>query len=214
MGVPARFAIEYPQRALELIRLLEDQARKRELLGSFGLLAAAAVLTIPYERMNASHFLHREEQDHDLATHLKRLDKVKFLEAPFWPKSPDANAWRQSRIMAAVDDVNRWRDEHGRHPLATEANTIAQRHASQVIRVLRNALAHGNIIYLDKDGREIAGNVMVYMAFLSRYEDERLEQRHTYRVLVTTEDAFIQFVKAWAGWVSQFPLNDRVAEAA
>lgn len=214
MGVPARFAIEYPQRALELIGLLEDEARKHQLLGSFGLLAAAAILTIPYERMNAAHFLHREERDHDLVTQLKRLEKVPFLEAPFWPKPPDAELWRQSRIMASIDDVEKWRDERGQHPLAKGANTIGRRKASEVIRILRNALAHGNIIYLDKDGREIEGNVMVYMAFLSRYEAERLEQGQTYRVLVTTEDGFIQFVKAWAGWVSHFPLGDRVAEAA
>ena len=214
MGVPARFAIEYPQRALELIGLLEDEARKRQLLGSFGLLAAAAILTIPYERMNAAHFLHREEHDHDLAAHLKRLDKVRFLEAPFWLKPPGLGLWRQSRIMASVDDVGKWRDERGLPSLAKEANTIGRRKASEVIRILRNALAHGNIIYLDKDDREIAGNAMVSMAFLSRYEAERLEQDQTYRVLVTTEDGFIQFVKAWAEWVSRFPLDARVVEAA
>jgi hypothetical protein len=216
MGVPARFAIEYPQRALELIGLLEEQARKRELLGSFGLLAAAAILTIPYERMKTSHFLHREERDHDLASNLKRLDKVGFLAAPFWQAQHDVDAWWQSRIMASVDEVEQWRDELGNHPLTKEANTIARRNAGEVIRVLRNALAHGNIIYLDKDGREIAGNVMIYMAFLSRYEEtaEQRDKAETYRVVVTTEDAFLRFVKAWARWVSGFPLNDRVAEAA
>lgn len=78
MGVPSRFAIEYPQRALELIQLLEDEARQRDVVGSFGLLAAAAVLTIPYERMKASHFLHDERQDQDLVAQIKRLGKVKF----------------------------------------------------------------------------------------------------------------------------------------
>ena len=63
MGVPSRFAIEYPQRALELIQLFDKSARRRDLVGSFGLLAAAAVLTIPYERLKASHFLHDKEKD-------------------------------------------------------------------------------------------------------------------------------------------------------
>jgi hypothetical protein len=40
----------------ELIQLFDKSARRRDLVGSFGLLAAAAVLTIPYERMKASHF--------------------------------------------------------------------------------------------------------------------------------------------------------------
>src|SRR5688572_22216178 len=105
MGVPARFAIEYPQRALELIGMLEEPARKCDLLGSFGLLAAAAILTIPYERMRASHFLHNEKRDVDLVKHFKKLDKVKFFQAPFWLAAPDAAAWRQARIVNTVEDV-------------------------------------------------------------------------------------------------------------
>ncbi len=101
-------------------------------------------------------------------------------------------------------------------PLSANANTIKERKAEEVIRVLRNALAHGNIIYLDKDGREIAGNRMVYLAFLSRYEEtkEQRELATTYRVVVTSEDEFLHFVKAWARWVSSFPLDYGVSEAA
>ena len=49
----------------------------------------AAALTIPYERMKASHFLHDQERDHDLADQIRELGNVKFLSAPFWA----ANAW-------------------------------------------------------------------------------------------------------------------------
>jgi hypothetical protein len=213
--VPSRFAIEYPQRALELIRLFEDKARRRDLVGSFGLLAAAAVLTIPYERMKASHFLHDEQQDHDLAAQIKKLEKVKFLSAPFWGTEVPGE-WRQSRIMESVDRVDDWKDQEGRPSLSTSANTIEKRKAGEVIRVLRNALAHGNIIYLDKNGREIAGNPMEYMAFLSRYEESEEERklRTTYRVVVASEEGFLHLVKSWASWVSSFPLDYAVSEAA
>lgn len=216
MGVPDRFAIEYPQRALQLIDLLEGPARHSDLLGSFGLLAASAVLTIPFERMKPSHFLHEEDRDADLVKSLKDLTKARFLEAPFWQSAPEANAWRQSRIMNSVDEVHAWHDEDGRHPLSDEANTIDKRKAEKVLRVLRNALAHGNIIYLDKDWREIAGNQMVYMAFLSRYEETEEEhaKAETYRVVVTTEEAFLHFVKSWAKWIGTLALDHRVAKAA
>lgn len=216
MGVPDRFAIEYPQRALQLIEMLEEPARKHDLLGSFGLLAAAAILTIPFERMRATHFLHDEDRDADLVKHLKALEKAKFLEGPFWQAEPEAAAWRQSRIVNEVDEVYCWRDQDGNHPLSDAANTIQTRKAGEVLRVLRNALAHGNIIYLDKEGREIAGNRMVYMAFLSRYEEtlEERERAETYRVLVTTEEAFLHFVRSWALWVGGLDLDPRVAKAA
>jgi hypothetical protein len=216
MGVPDRFAIEYPRRALELIEMLEASAREKSLLGSFGLLAASAVLTIPFERMRTSHFLHNDQRDGDLAKHLKALEKVEFLKAPFWRKPPDGRAWRQSRIMSDVDKVHRWQDPDGCDPRSEESNTIQTRKASEVLRVLRNALAHGNIIYLDKDGQEIAGNQMMYMAFLSRYEEtqEQREKAETYRVVISTEEAFLYFVKCWAEWIGGLALDRHVASAA
>jgi len=213
MGVPSRFAIEYPQRALELIQLCEDAARRNDLVGSFGLLAAAAVLTIPFERMKATHFLHDEAKDFDLAAQIKKLEKVKFLDAPFW-EGQTPGAWHQARVVRAVDNVDEWQDDAGRPSLSPDANTMDRRKAEEVIRVLRNALAHGNIIYLDKDGREIAGHRMTHMAFLSRYEETReQQQKATYRVVVASEDEFLRFVKAWATWIGSFPLNASVEEA-
>lgn len=216
MGVPDRFAIEYPRRALELIGMLEAPARENDLLGSFGLLAASAILTIPFERMRTSHFLHNDARDGDLVKNLKELEKVIFLEAPFWRTAPDDGIWRQSRIVNAVDEVHRWLDQDGCDPRSEEANTIQTRRASEVLRVLRNALAHGNIIYLDKNGQEIAGNQMVYMAFLSRYEESaaQREQAETYRVVITTEEGFLQFVKSWAQWIGSLDLDRRLATAA
>lgn len=216
MGAPDRFAIEYPRRALELIGMLEPSARENNLLGSFGLLAASAVLTIPFERMRTSHFLHDQAHDDDLVKNLKALGKADFLKAPFWRKPPDDGSWRQSRIVSPVDKTHDWKDPYGRDPRSDDANTIQSRKASEVLRVLRNALAHGNVIYLDRDGHEIAGNQMVYMAFLSRYEEdqEQRERAETYRVVITTEEAFLHFVKCWAEWIGSLALDPRVASAA
>ena len=215
MGVPSRFAIEYPQRALELIQVFEGEAQRRDLVGSFGLLAAAAVLTIPYERMKSTHFLHNQERDSDLASQIKKLDKVAFLTAPFFDHVRPGD-WQQSRITRSVEKVDDWMDDHGRPSLSDEANPIQGRKAEEVIRVLRNALAHGIVIYLDKERREMAGNRMAYMAFLSRYEETEEQRAHaeTYRVVVTSESNFLSFVKAWATWIGRFPLNRAVAGAA
>ena len=111
MGVPNRFAIEYPRRALELIGMLEAQAREKNLLGSFGLLAASAILTIPFERMRTRLFLHNERRDEDLVKSLKGLEKADFLKAPFWRAAPNGGSWGQSRIMNNVDEVHRWLDQ-------------------------------------------------------------------------------------------------------
>lgn len=107
------------------------------------MLAAAAVLTIPYERMKAKHILRDETIDQDLTAALKKLNELRFFEAPFWAGAyPEDGVWRQSQIVTAVEHVDGWRDPQDLHPLATEAvNSIAKkgRSAHDVIRVLRNA---------------------------------------------------------------------------
>ena len=73
-------------------------------MGSFALLASASVLTIHYERLRASHFLKRAEDDEAVAR-IKALKKIKFPAAPFWEYGK-MGTWRQSRIINAVEDVD------------------------------------------------------------------------------------------------------------
>ncbi len=150
MGVPTRFAIEYPQRVSELIDNFEGLARERDLLGSFGLLVASAVLTIPYERMKHGHFLYRVE-DADLGAAFKSLEKGRFLEAEFW-RGTNPGIWREYRITGdQIDEPEHWKEiDTGLHPFEPEANDRIGGHSPEnVIRLIRNALSHGNIIYLE-----------------------------------------------------------------
>jgi hypothetical protein len=204
MGIPRRFVIEYPQRALQLIDAMEAYARRQELLGSFGLLAAASVLTMPYERMKPSHFLHPSESSKPMAAALRSLKRSRFLDAPFWQGRAPGD-WRMSRIMMNIHASYMWTDEIGRHPFAPDAvNKIESRDAESVLRVIRNALAHGNVVYLDENGHETPGHQLRYLAFLSRYEEspEQRGESQTYRIVATTEEEFLTFIRYWAKWVA------------
>jgi hypothetical protein len=88
-------------------------------------------------------------------------------------------------------------------------NTIAQQRVKDVLRVIRNAFAHGNVVYLDENGSETRGAQVQYLAFLSRYEENQKQRKRaeTYRLVVTTEEGFLHFVKAWAAWLAQFPAD-------
>lgn len=203
MTIPRRFAIEYPERALSLIEMIEGQIG--DLAGTFGLLAAGAVLTMPYERMKPGHFLSPIGGDADLAVALRTLKKRAFLTAPFWRKPADPDAWRMTRIVSSVNDSKCWRDEAGFQPFAKAAkNTIGDRKADDVLRVLRNALAHGNIVYLDHNGVERAGANLEFLGFLSRYEETEAHGSAavTYRLIAVKPRHFIEFLKDWASWVA------------
>lgn len=215
MGVPDRFAIEYPRRCLELMGALEGYAREKELMGSFALLAAASVLTIPFERMKAKHPLYKKDKDDQLTEALKGLEKIPFLEAPFWQGEP--GFWFQTRVMNDINDSYSWKDEEGHRPLSDHAkNSIGDRKTDKVLRPLRNALAHGNIFYLNGEGYEVAGDQMKLLAFASRYEESREQQAesYTFRLIVAGEEDFFQFVRSWAVWISQLPASREISEAA
>ena len=44
--------------------------------------------------------------------------------------------------------------------------------------------------------------------------EEQKAKAETYRLVTTTEDEFLHFVKLWAKWISKFQGDDRLSEAA
>jgi hypothetical protein len=114
--------------------------------------------------------------------------------------------------MNGPDNTYGWHDKAGRPSFSPEANTIQKRTVSEVFYVLRNALAHGNIIYLAANGQEEKGNRVEHLAFLSRCEAEAAPD-NTYQVVTVAEADFLPFIKAWATWVArhhQMHVDDKV----
>jgi hypothetical protein len=212
--IPHRFVTEYPERCLQLLDEMEPLARDRDLLGSFALMMAASILVIPWERLSKHHPI-AGERGSDLQRALKRTKKQRWHRAEFW-EGNDPGHWTFSRIMGEPNFVDRWCDEAGQPSMSEAANTINRRDVDDVFRVIRNALAHGNVVYLDKDGRETVGNPLHFIAFLSRYEEANAPegQPQTYRLVATTADSFLSLIRAWAVWLQQFPAEYDLRVAA
>ena len=200
--IPSRFAIDYPRRCLELLEAFEPTAHKHDLVGTFSVMLASSILLVPWERAGNKHPL-LQERGGGFQAALNALKKRKWLEAEFWgDRSP--GEWRFSRIMGDPNDVAGWRDEEGRLSFSREASTMDTRRVKDVFPVMRNALAHGNIVYLDALGQETVGARVDHLAFLSRYEEstEEREAAETYRLVTVREADFLPFVRAWARWVA------------
>jgi hypothetical protein len=192
--IPQRFVTEYPERCGRLLAMLEPQAREHDLVGSFGLLVASAAFTIPFARMTeADHPLGRPESN--LSRAIKRLKGRCFLEAPFW-NGDTPRFFRYARIVNDPEYPGAWRDEAGNHPI----QSAQVKDGNTVLRTIRNALAHGNVVYLDESGRESPGNQLRYLAFLSEHDDGQ-----SYRVAIFGEEDFLIFLKAWIAWLKEFP---------
>lgn len=101
--------------------------------------------------------------------------------------------------------------------LSTEEAVVAARNmnASQWVSILRNAMAHGGIAYLDQDGRSSHGTPVKMFAFISgkfgkprcmyddadcRYGSGKLERLNILRV---SESEYLRFLKAWVAWLEE-----------
>ena len=95
-------------------------------------------------------------------------------------------------------------------------NLIEDQTPDTILRVIRNALAHGNVVYLNEQGFETKNTSVLYLGFISRYEEceEQRKATETYRLVVTTEETFIRFVRSWATWVATFRSETEFARAA
>jgi hypothetical protein len=100
--------------------------------------------------------------------------------------------------------------------MSAGTNSIDRRKAGEVLRVIRNALAHGNIVYLNKDGHEAPRTPVHFLAFLSRYEEEAEERAkaESYRLVAVTDESFLGFLRLWATWLATFPADVSLTEAA
>jgi len=200
--IPERFVTEYPERCGQLLDMLESPARDADLLGSFALLVASAAFTIPFGRMvEKAHPLGPPEDA--LYKAVDSLKKLSFADSPFWGGAKPG-FFRYAKIVTDPEDSIGWLNERGEHPL----ESMEVKDAKIVLRLIRNGLAHGNVVYLDEDGYETAGKRMVYLAFLSRHDSG-----NGFRVAIFDEDSFLVFLKGWIGWLQAFPLERQLALA-
>jgi hypothetical protein len=138
--IPERFVTEYPERCGQLLDMLEGPARQADLLGSFALLVASAAFTIPFGRMaERAHPLGRPERG--LFEAIESLKKASFVSAPFWAGIQPV-FFCYSKIETSAENSFGWQDARGKHPL----KSTEMKDANTVLRTIRHALAHGNIV--------------------------------------------------------------------
>jgi hypothetical protein len=192
--IPQRFVTEYPERCGQLLQMLEPHARERDLIGSFALLVASAAFTIPFARMTErQHPTGKPEPGLFLA--IEGLKKRSFLDAPFW-NGVRPGFFRYAKISTSPEHAAGWRNAAGEHPI----KSAEEKDGNTVLRTIRHALAHGNVIYLDESGHEMPGNRLRYLAYLSKHESGS-----GHRVVIFDEETFLAFLKSWISWAQTFP---------
>ncbi len=215
MGNPLHYSLELPQRCSQLIEELWPYAEKilqaeQPELGSltttFLISMSMPVVNLPVERMerhkNAIEQGYADDRNINpvvaeaVAT---ILGGEEFHKAPFYIHDAWSFATHAPFNIARPlpDDLV---VELGTKRAAVRASKMP---TSQWCSVLRNAMAHGGIAYLDENGRTSYGQPVRMYAFVSgKYDDA--EELIGINVLRISEANYRIFLRHWVDWLKSF----------
>lgn len=211
MGRPVHYSSEVPKRCQALIDMLGplietgEAAEQRwggPLRTTFLLAMATPMVVLPMERIfNAVTGSPGAADDSDLDPELSGQvrsvlggDRA-FSDAPFFTPG----VWRLVADGPAFEVGGDWphdRLDNLRSPAALEAAAKAK--AKVVMKLLRNALAHGGVTYLDaQGGQTYSATNQVGFASLFKVDGER-----RLKLLSVPVSDFEVFLRLWTEWLA------------
>ncbi|NIA71262.1 hypothetical protein HBA54_21920 [Pelagibius litoralis] len=231
MGNPQHYGIELPQRCLALINGLGDVAAQAyggnqpelgPLTSTFLLSMSMPILNLPVERIERQIVQgDGEGYADDRHVNISAVEAFQNIiqqgilsQAPFYKRG----AWRFVQYRGGARNIARGLPADIASALdAAEAITNAgAMPASQWISVLRNALAHGGVAYLDEQGRSSYGKPVKMYAFVSGKFDFGPCPYHpevacrgergpliALNFLRITETDYRDFLELWVSWLER-----------
>jgi hypothetical protein len=211
MGRPRHYSGEVPLRCQALIDMLIQRVDEESdpdgrwggpLKTTFLLAMATPMLVLPMERLfKPARPNHRGvADDRELDPHLAKLVVADlgpgkaFGAAPFF----ELDTWAYVPAIDPFDVARDW-PRRALDPLAGQRalQAASEAPARDVLLALRNALGHGGVTYLDRDGQhaDFATNMLGFAAF-ARHGAPEL------RLLRVSVRGFQDFLGRWANWLS------------
>lgn len=215
------FAYEFAKRCSLLLDGLEGEARKGKLLETFSILMASTLLTVPLDRLRAhpmSPIGSSEIGNVDRMESLKDLEKHPFINSALSEGFIDVcSEFHKAKITRNIAEQSRWVNKDGLAPHKAP-NEIGSANVGRVLRILRNALSHGNVVYLNDNWREESGHTAVYLGFVSLGENQTEEFKSArkskdfrslwFDVIYTTSESLVVLLRNWVKWLESFAEND------
>lgn len=230
MGNPRNYSLALPERCLLLLDSLWLHAQNvfdngrpdlGPLTSTFLISMSMPIINLPIERVerrrNASDsYANDRPLNPDVASAVDQvLGKGKLGDAPFF----EAGAWSftsysKSPLPNIADGIP---EEIGKKLDSIAAVVDAKEMpAAQWVSILRNALAHGGVAYLDAEGRSSYDRPVKMYAFVSgRYDKEKREFPRLVAVnfLRISETGYHNFLRLWVRWLFDTGIA-RASEAA
>lgn len=220
MGNPLHFSLELPQRCLQLLETLwphalairqADRPDLGPLTSTFLISMSMPIINLPIERIErrsggeGQHYANdRPINPRIVNAMVETLQRRDLRDAPFFVPG----AWRFTRCeRPPLPNIARGVPDDIAEELASEraAQRAAVMPAQQWCSILRNALAHGGIAYLDGDGHSSYGAPVKMYAFASGKYDEDSVQKPGPLIAVNflriSEADYFDFLRRWIDWL-------------
>lgn len=222
MGRPSHYSIDIVARCRSLLEHLapvvakglpDDKRFEGPLTTTFLLSMATPMIGLPIERV----FKPGQNGDivaDDTALNSGLTDEIKRVfddKTTFGATFPEATDWRLIRAVPPFN-IAQWEGANHFEALSSEFAQKAARDASArfMLNHLRNALAHGGIVYLDANGRQNdrRADMLGFVSAKKDYKTQKITGLHISRV---SEVDFHAFLLAWADWISKSGMGEVLA---
>lgn len=227
MGIPGHYSRELPERCMRLIDALLPRAEHVRMPGAehlgpltttFLLALATPMILLPLERVRRHRdeaqgaYMNERPLDEGLATAVDGALGGRCLKhSPFFLEGQ----WRFATMPYGGENFALHFPPELEQALERDdaGHAAANMPDEQWSSCLRNALAHGGVVYLDEYGCQSHGGTASSLAFISaRYpRDEGLQAPDQLRALRITEADFLSFLRRWAQWLSEVGLSRALA---
>jgi hypothetical protein len=229
MGNPLHFSAELPQRCLQLIEDLWPHVEKTRqvdrpdlgpLTTTFLISMSMPIINLPIERIERHKNARTEGYADDRSLDPKvakvvldtlggqRLSKAPFYLHGEWSFAIYANNPLFNLARSIPDDLA---TELGSEQAAAKASNMP---VSQWCSILRNAMAHGGIAYLNEGGRTSYGEPVKMYGFVSgKFDDVDYSKLLQLNVLRISETNYRKFLSRWVAWLKSSGLARELTAA-
>jgi hypothetical protein len=187
------FIQDYPERCLKLLAKYSKSAKQNDLEVTLLLNIASSGLIVPYARLSEN--AHPSGDAARFEDAKNRLDQV--LVAPFLSfvhPDTDPRSWRFGKRKELRGDLDAWNLDHMKSLPNKET-------VSPLVKILRNALAHGNVFTRGSPHIET-------LVFLSRISHKNPE--NGYNCLTVSPIDFETFVLRWLDALSSADIPGQI----
>ena len=202
------FIQDFPKRCCEILDKYEADALSGGREVTLTLAMAASGFVVPYERLRP-----RPQEGEppypdrgiyeQAASQLDSLLKEKFLGSCLWKE--EVSSWSFGNLKSVADEgPDAWPELQERKPLGPN------KEVGSTLTHLRNALAHGNIFTLPKDGPDKDNPDIELIIFLSK---PSMKSRKFNFLCVSPQD-FQKFLKKWFVFISELEIPTAVFSSA